>query len=399
MAEYSEERQATITRRILSLDVLRGAVIVLMALDHIRDVFALTPQRPELMDRLEPGWFFTRWVTHFCAPVFVFLAGTSAFLYGSKVDNKRDLSRFLFARGLWLIVIEVAVVTPSWTFSLPTTAGFLILQVIWAIGWAMIILAGLIWLPTPLTLMFGLTLAAGHNVLDSVSSDQLGSFGWLWKLLHEGNSWIQLSQDPVFGLVILYPLIPWVGVMAVGYAFGPVMKWESARRRVFLLSVGCVVTLLFVGFRFSNIYGNPTPFAPGNSFLDTLMRFLNTEKYPPSFLFLCMTLGPMFLVLACLEKARGIWCDVLATFGKVPFFFYVLHMPTLTLLGMLWFTLRYGRAMVLLTTQQGDLPQAYRPNLLLVYAVWFLVIALMYLLCRWFCRVKQKYDWWWLKYI
>lgn len=386
-------------RRIPSIDILRGLVVVLMALDHIRDVFALTPQRPELMTPLEVGWFFTRWVTHFCAPVFVFLAGTSAFLYGNKIQNKRELSRFLVVRGVWLILIEIFVVTTSWTFSLPTTAGFVILQVIWVIGWAMIVLAGLLWLPNAVTLCFGLLLAIGHNVFDSVLPEQLGSLSWAWQLLHEGNSWIQIRQAPPFLLVIIYPLIPWVGVMALGYAFGPVMKWAADRRRRFLICLGALITLAFIALRLTSLYGNPTPFVSGENHLDSLMRFLNTEKYPPSFLFLAMTLGPMFLLMVPLEHARGRVWDICTTFGKVPFFFYVLHMPILTLLGMLWFKLRHGQSLVLLTTPQSALPKDYRPSLFVVYIAWVVVLAFMYWLCRWYGRYKANHNFWWLKYV
>jgi uncharacterized membrane protein len=386
-----------VRKRIHSLDILRGLVIVLMAIDHIRDYFAMTPQSPELMDPLQPSWFFTRWITHFCAPVFVFLAGTAAFLYGKKTNDRAALSRFLISRGLWLILIELLVINSSWTLSLPPLVGFVFVQVIWAIGWSMILLAGLIWLPQRLVAIGALVLIAGHNALDGIQPESWGAFDWLWKFLHMGFSWVPLGEH--FGVLVAYPLIPWIAIMPLGYVFGNVMNWEQARRFDFIRKLGLGLILLFILLRLSNWYGDPRPWSVQDTALDTIMSFLNTVKYPPSLLYLLMTLGPALLLLIPFEKMQGRVAEFFITFGRVPFFFYVLHFPILMLTAVGYHYIRYGIYLNLFTAGRDDVPEAYSPQLWIVYLVFFLFLPPMYFLCKWYWRYKSTHDYWWLRYL
>jgi uncharacterized membrane protein len=305
--------------RLDSIDLLRGLVMVLMALDHTRDFFSASGLNPR--DVNEPALFLTRWVTHFCAPVFVFLAGTSAFLYSARGRTTCEVSRFLFTRGLWLVLLELTIVLFAWTFSI--FPDFVVLQVIWAIGISMMLLSGLIYLPHWVIGAFGIGMILGHNLLDGIQAEQLGQFGWLWNVLHQPARLHPASDIAVFAL---YPLIPWIGVMAAGFALGSVMLLEPAHRRRWLIRVGVAVTLGFVLLRATNVYGDPAPWAPHDTLSATVLSFLNTEKYPPSALYLAMTLGPALVALAGFESARGKLARVFITFGRVPLFYYVTHL-------------------------------------------------------------------------
>lgn len=388
-----------VRKRIDSIDILRGLVIIIMAIDHIRDMFAMTPQMPEDMQPLHAGWFFMRWITHFCAPVFVFLAGTAAFLYGAKIKDKRALSRFLLSRGIWLIIIELLIVNQSWSLTLPHLAGFMFVQVIWTIGWAMIILAGLIWLPQWVILIFSIVMIAGHNFLDGIQTETFGQFDWLWKVLHVGKSWIPLNENQTFGIVVLYPFIPWIAVMSIGYIFGNIMKWEQKRRFRFLLQWGIGLTVLFIALRATNWYGDPRPWSVQDNFLGTVMSFLNTEKYPPSLLFLLMTLGPALLLLIPFEKMQGRLANILITFGRVPFFFYILHFPILNIAAVAWHYLRYGQYLNFFLANPNSFPADYTPQLWMVFFIWLLFLIPMYFICKWYWRYKSTHDYWWLKYL
>lgn len=383
--------------RLWSIDVLRGAVIVLMALDHVRLFWASTPFAPTDLSQTTPAWFFARWITHFCAPVFIFLAGTSAYLYYSKAGPEK-LRRFLFSRGLWLLFTELAVISPSILFAWPGRAGFLILQVIWAIGWGMIALGLLSWLPKRLILAIGIAMVAGHNLLDGVGPEAWGSLGWLWKIFHEGESWIAITDS--FGLLAVYPLIPWIGVMALGYCLGEVMCREAARRRQFLGIAGLALIEVFFLLRFINHYGDPNPWDfQGRGFTFTVLSFLNTTKYPPSLLYLCMTLGPALLLLYALEGVENRLAAFFRTFGRAPFFFYVLHFAVIHFFAHLWHYFRYGQWFSFITTSKELWPEDYAPGLLLMYGVWIAVIAGFYYLCRWYgCFKFSRKEWWW-KYL
>ena len=264
-------------KRINSIDILRGLVITLMAIDHIRDMWALEGFVPEDMSQTSAGYFFTRWITHFCAPVFVFLAGTSIYLYLQKVKDKKVVSVFLLKRGIWLIIVEVIIINWAWSWKLFFTNWGFFLQVIWAIGISMIAMALLIRLSNKMLLFLSIAIIAGHNLLNFISPDMLGGFDWFWKIFHDAG-WIGLTSDNSFGIFIVYPALPWIGVMAAGFVFGQVMTWDVKRRIKFLwqLGIGCI--LLFIALRYSNIYGDTGVWQTQKDGFFTFMDFLNTQK-------------------------------------------------------------------------------------------------------------------------
>jgi uncharacterized membrane protein len=365
--------------------------MVLMALDHTRDFFGDSVMNPR--DVNDPALFLTRWVTHFCAPIFIFLAGMSAFLYGSRGRSKRELSQFLLARGALLVLLELTVVLFGWTFSL--AFNFFVLQVIWAIGWSMIALAGLIHLPRAITAAFALVMIAGHNLLDGIEADQLQPFRWLWLLLHEPGL---LNPVPGVKVFAAYPLIPWIGVMAAGYAFGPVMLFPERQRRSWLLGTGVLLVGAFVGLRAVNVYGDPAPWLAQEDWIPSLLSFVNCEKYPPSLLYLTMTLGPALIMLRMFERARGNLSQWLITFGRVPFLYYVAHIYLLHLLAV-------GAAIIIggdrrwLFADLSAKPPDYGASLPIVYVLWLGTLLILYPLCRWFAMVKQRRNDWWLSYL
>ncbi len=389
---------STATSRIGSLDIVRGAVMVLMAIDHVRVFSGLPAGGPT------PGIFFTRWVTHFCAPAFVFLAGTSAFLYGR---SHRELSRFLFLRGAWLVLLELTVIRIAWTFNFDF-AHYLLAGVIWMIGWCMILMAVLVRLPVSVVGGIGLLIVAGHNAIGPrlpqlVPALQQGSLTWLWKILCLG-----FFEGPIaFGaggpeLTVLYSLVPWIGVMAAGYAFGKVMVLEPARRNRICWMLGLGATALFLVLRGFNLYGDPSPWAAGERG-PALLAFLNTTKYPASLSFLLMTLGPTIAMIPALEGARGAVARWLTVFGRVPFFYYLLHIPLIHALALAVSKLRLGEVSPWLFTNHpmGNplAPEGYTWNLRLLYAVWAVAIVLLYFACRWFAALKARRKSAWLSYL
>lgn len=385
-------------KRINSIDILRGFVIILMAIDHIRDMWALEPFQPEDMAQTTPGYFFTRWITHFCAPVFVFLAGTSIYLYLQKVKDKKLVSNFLIKRGLWLIAVEIIVINWVWSWTFFWSSWGFFLQVIWAIGIGMIAMAFLIRFSNKILLYFSLLIIAGHNLLNFISPKDLGSFDWLWKVLHD-SGWIGLTSDNSFGIFIVYPMLPWIGVITAGFVFGQVMTWNAARRTRFLWKLGLGAILLFVILRFSNLYGDTDVWEVQKNGLYTFMDFLNTQKYPPSLLFLLMTLGPSFLLLIVFEKWKNKLFDALKIFGRVPFFFYILHFPVIHFSSMLYYRLVYGEWFDLANTGPNNWPEYYAPSLVRLYLVWIGTVVFFYFLCRWYNNYKSRNNYWWLKYI
>lgn len=387
--------------RLESIDLLRGLVMVLMALDHTRDFFAAG--NFDVRDVHDTALFLTRWITHFCAPAFVFLAGTSAFLYGARGRTVREVSRFLFTRGLWMVLLEVTIVRFAWTFSV--LPGVVFLQVIWAIGVSMIVLAGLAHLPRWAVGAVGVGMILFHNALDGIQAEHFGPFGWLWDILHQPAMLHPASDVTV---IVHYPLIPWIGVMAAGFAVGPVMLHDPAHRRRWLVASGIVVTLGFVLLRATNLYGDPAPWAPQDTAIATVLSFVNTEKYPPSALYLAMTLGPMLVALAAFETAHGKLARVFITFGHVALFYYVAHLLLLHTLAA-----AYGAALGDETWLFGGLPMtfgglpvgeakpgSYGLGLPGVYGVWVLVVVALYPLCRLYADVKRRRkDLWWLSYL
>ncbi len=375
------------------IDLLRGVVMVLMVLDHARDFFFSSRLDPTDLKTTTPLLFFTRWVTHFCAPVFVLLAGVAAYLYGAR-RTPAELGRFLATRGLWLVFLELVVVHFGW-FPDPEFRVTL-LQVMWALGWSMLLLAGLSRLPLAVVVGFGGLLIAGHNLLDPVRAAQLGAWGPLWKLLHEPGVY---RINPQHLLIIGYPLVPWCGVMAVGYGLGALIHRAPQRWPRYALGLGAAATVLFVLLRLLNGYGEPQPWHGQNSALYTLLSFLSCSKYPPSLLYLLMTLGPALLFLGAMQRAAaGALARPLVTLGRAPLLFYVAHL----------FLLRYtslpigyavlGRAA--LDTSHGNFFLSLNFPLWTVYLSWVVTVLLLYPLCRWFVGVRARHpDKRWLSYL
>lgn len=372
--------------RLHGIDRLRGAVIVLMALDHVRDYYSPTPYPPEDLGQASPELFLTRWITHFCAPIFVFLAGTSAWLYRESGGiGNAALGRFLAVRGAWLVVLEIVIVNPSWDGN---PFSFFFLQVIWAIGWSMLALALLVQGPRWMPLLVGLLLVIGHNLLDPLQPSDFGSMAPLWTLLHEGG-WLDRSRFG--GLLVVYPLLPWIGVMALGFGLAP---WLAGPQRVDrnLLLAGIGMIVAFVVLRLSNVYGDPGAWsADGRGALWSALAALNVQKYPPSLLFLLMTLGPGMIALVALERVRGAWIAPLETFGRVPMFFYLVHLPLISVSAVVWGHLAYG-AIVNGFSGPGGLPPGYAPSLVRAYLVWTLVVIALYPACRWFADYKRDHP-------
>jgi uncharacterized membrane protein len=394
--------QLAVTRnRIQSIDLLRGVVIVIMALDHVRDFFhsqAFTDD-PTNMATTTPWLFFTRWITHFCAPVFVFLSGTSAFLMGQK-RTKTQLSKFLITRGLWLVCVELFIITLGWTFN--PLYNYFILQVIWAIGLSMIVLGLLVLCPFPIIFMYGLIVVLGHNLLDYPEAARNGQVGFWWNLTHHAL----FSQYRVWGdhfALVVYAFVPWSGVMALGYCLGAWYRKEipAELRRKRLITLGLAIIVLFIVLRLINTYGDPHRWSlQPRGVVYSFLSFLNTHKYPPSLMYLSMTLGPSILFLALVEKTRSKIGDFFITYGRVPFFFYVLHFFLIhSLCVIAFFASGY-------TTSQIRTPQFpffFRPptfgfDLWVVYGVWILVVLILYPLCRWYNKYKAKHSHWWLAY-
>ena len=360
-------------QRIRSVDIVRGAVMVLMAIDHVR-VYAGVPAGGP-----DPAIFFTRWVTHFCAPVFIFLAGTSAYLYGQKLQSRSKLAKFLVTRGLWLVLLELTLLRFTWTFNFDY-AHFTFAGVIWAIGWSMVILAGLVFLPVAVVGAIGVLVIFAHNALAPVLSKSTILYG----------GW-EMPVGPV-NLVVLYTIIPWFAVMAAGYAFGAILQ-----RRRLVLTMGLAAIALFILLRATSVYGDPRPWDGG------ALKFLNPAKYPASLQFLLMTLGPMFVALPLLEGARGRVAHWLEVFGRVPFFYYVLHIPLIHAIAVLISLVRTpqhtGWLIANHPVMPPDVPPGYQWSLGLLYLVTALVVVALYFPCRWYARVRTERPRAWMRYV
>ena len=413
--------------RVQSIDIVRGAVMLLMAIDHVRVYSGLPAGGPT------PGIFLTRWITHFVAPAFIFLAGTSAFLHGRKLADTQALARFLVTRGLWLVLLELTVLRVAWTFNFDF-GHYLLAGVIWVIGWCMVLLAGLIFLPMRGLAAFGLVVVLGHNILDRFVPSlfallEKSHWGWLWQILYLGGP-IQIGEHGPM-LFVLYSIVPWVGVMALGYAFGRVMVMDEPMRRKICMALGTAALALFLVLRGFNLYGDPRPWAapapsanaqsqtaphsaatastttaspaaqqpapatpPRRPQAPAWISFLNTTKYPASLLFLLMTLGPMLLLLPFLENAGGRAARVLKIFGRVPFFYYVLHIPLIHLAAVIVSLLRTGSVALWLFMNHPVMnppsPPGYVWSLGLLYLVWVIVVSLLYIPCQWFAALKQR---------
>jgi uncharacterized membrane protein len=398
---------ATTFQRINSVDLLRGLVMVIMALDHTRDYFSNVPFPPEDLTRTSGILFFTRFITHYCAPVFFLLAGAGAFLATARGKSVQETSRFLWTRGLWLMFLELTIVGFGWTFVLPFNAA----SILWALGWSMVALAVLVRLPIRWIAGIGLTMVACHNLFDRVNPAWFGKFSWLWMLLHSPGFY---PVTPNFGVLVLYSVIPWIGVMAVGYSLGLILRRQD--RKKLLLGIGAAATVLFFLLRGINHYGNGIaglpfglPIGVGSwsvqkSVTLTVVSFFNTLKYPPSLDFLLMTLGPALIALALfdgLNTHRGIG-RVLLVYGRVPMFYYILHIYLIHLMAILVAEIVHQpvawlwRGVFFFSSP----PAGYGHGLPFVYAMWILAVALLYLPCRWFMEFKKQHpDWNWLSYV
>jgi uncharacterized membrane protein len=377
--QHAERNQA--------IDWLRGAVMILMALDHSRMFVGSEVD----LHTASPALFFTRWITHFCAPVFVLLAGMAAYLHGQRLGSTGALSRYLVTRGVWLAFLEVTVVRIVWMLYIGPQ--ILVLQVIWAIGVSMVVLAALVWLPRGAITAFALALIAGHNLLDTVHAADLGAFRWLWLLLHESG---RVEPFPGARWFVIYPLVPWVAVMAAGYVIGPWALLPRAARRTRFLRVGVALSGLFLAVRALNVYGDPLPWSSDGGALRALLSFLDCEKYPPSLLYLAMTLGPALCVLAWMDRPLGPWATRVATYGRVPLLYYVLHLFLIhaAAIALAWPVL--GVAAVAHPFVGGE-PLGY--SLPAVYALWIAVVLALYPICRWFADVKRRSQRAWVSYL
>lgn len=382
--------------RLDSIDLLRGIAMAVMALDHVRDYFHSARFDPLDLRQTTPILFFTRWITHHCAPAFVFLAGTGAFLSLGRGKTRADLSTFLVTRGLWLVFLELTVVRFGWMFNFDYSWAFV--QVIWAIGWSMICLAGLIFLPRWGIAAVAFGMIGLHNAFDSVDPATLGAFGWVWQVLHV-QSPILYGEGKVF--FIAYPLIPWIGVMAAGYLFGSLLQKEEGPRRKTLYILGFGLIGGFIVLRATNLYGDPHPWSVQATGVNTILSFIDTHKYPPSLLYLMMTLGPAIAVLPLLERWKGGLPNFLTAFGRVPLFYYVIHIYLIHLCALIAAVIMGMNVSRFLTDPFGGegWPATYGFSLPFVYLIWLGIVIALYYPCRWFADVKRRRKEVWLSYL
>lgn len=390
--------------RLQSVDVLRGAIMMLMAIDHIRDFVAQSAMQflPTDLTRTTAPIFFTRWITHFCAPVFLLTAGLGAFFWMSRGrHSKPQLSRFLISRGVWLIFLEITILRLVLLSQVSYRGSTVILFILWAIGISMIALAGLIYLPWRVQAGLSLAILCLHNALDGVAAARFGRAAWLWDILHQQN----VFRFAGINFVTAYPVLPWIGVMSAGYCLGTVYSWDAERRQRFLVRSGFAMTLAFIVLRMINVYGDPARWTHQSSPLFTVLSFLNTTKYPPSLAFLLMTLGPALAALGWLERTRFSRTNPLIVFGRVPFFYYAAHLAVAHLIAIALNFVRYGSTSFLwiappsMGSSIGLFPPNYGFPLWTVYAVWIVVLLLLYPACLWFSRLKQRRHDWWLSYV
>ncbi|MBP6681519.1 MAG: DUF1624 domain-containing protein [Saprospiraceae bacterium] len=392
--------QPVAQHRIYSIDVLRGLVMVIMALDHTRDFFHAEAFTRDPLDPATTNilMYFTRFITHFCAPVFILLAGTSIYLQSLR-KSKSELSAFLFKRGLWLILVEVILITFAWTFDF--SYSIFILQVIWAIGICMVLMGIIIRLPYTLILIAGLAIVFGHNILDVIPSTHQGFW---WDLLHNGNFAFH-EILPGHQITIIYPFLPWLGLMMLGYCSGKIYEpsVNPAFRKKLLLYTGTGLILFFILLRYINVYGDPLPWTLQDNTTSTVFSFLNVHKYPPSLLFMCITIGPALIFLALFETTQNKITRIISVYGKVPFFYYILHFYILHILCMILFLAR-GHSFSEGIQDTAGIPfrfliagEGY--SIGIVYLIWILMVIALYPLCKWFSDMKRKHRHWWLSYL
>lgn len=389
-------------KRIESVDILRGIVMVIMALDHTRDFFHVTANTsdPLIIPSASPILFFTRWATHFCAPAFVFLSGVSVYLQSFR-KSKKELSSFLIKRGSWLVIAEVILLSFIFTFN--PSYNIIFLEVIWAIGISMIILGLLIYLPFKVILTLGLLIVLGHNLLDIPEATPDFKPGFWYNILHSTGA-LPFATNHL--LVVLYPFLPWTGLMILGYCTGTFfsLTYSAEERKKILVRIGIFLILIFVLVRFINVYGNPQPWKTQSNWLDTFFSFINLQKYPPSLLFMCITIGPGLILLAYLENIQNRFSNIVRIYGRVPFFYFMVHFFLVHVLAMIVFFAK-GHNMQDAIKAAQQVPFLFVIpgegfNLSVVYLIWLMVVITMYPLCKTYDRYKTNHkEKWWLSYL
>lgn len=389
------------SKRIGSIDLIRGVVMVIMALDHSRDFFHREAFTDDPLNTATTTLFlyFTRWITHFCAPAFVFLSGVSAWLQSQR-KTKSELSKFLITRGLWLVILEFTVL--SLGVSADIHFGTITLATIWAIGISMVILGLVIWLPFNLVLALGLLIVLGHNSIDFAETYYKGNVSFGWHLLHRPGLFPLPGNH---SLLVLYPFLPWTGLMILGYCAGKIFSsYEKQARNKILLRLGIGLVLLFILLRFADIYGDPLHWAKQKNLLYSFLSFLNVQKYPPSLLYMCVTIGPVLILLSLIKNTTGRLSKILIVYGRVPMFYYILHFFTLTIIRIVLYISR-GHSMEEGMTGVPGIPfkfiipgEGY--DLWVAYALWIAVVVALYPLCRWYDRYKTGHpEKKWLSYL
>ena len=391
-------------KRIDSIDAVRGLIMIIMALDHVRDFIhrGAMSASPTNLATTTPVLFMTRWVTHFCAPVFMFTAGLGAFFWWQRGRSRRELSIFLLTRGFWLIFLELTVMRVAYDFDFALSYPVFLL-VLWVLGACMIGLAVLVWLPGPVLAGLSIAVILVHNTFDGIDPSRFGGGALLWDLLHQPGV-INVAGRVV---IVAYPLVPWVTVMALGFSLGPIFLMEAQRRQRILVGVGLTATAAFLVIRGLNGYGDPVPWKPQHAATFTVLSFLNTTKYPPSLDFLLMTLGPAFLALAVADRMKWAPSNPLIVFGRVPLFYFVLHFYAAHVAAALLGLTRYGSSALTFifhpVPSMGAPPRMYPPDfgydLWVAYAVWVAIVIALYPACRWFAGVKARRRSWWLSYL
>lgn len=392
------------SQRLQGIDAVRGLVMVVMALDHVRDMLhrgAITGSPTDLATTT-PLLFFTRWITHFCAPLFMLTAGIGAYLWWRDGHSRRELSWFLATRGLWLVVLELTVMRFAYNFTVSAQYPLMLL-VLWALGLSMLALAAVAWMPVPVIGGLSLATIVLHNLLDPIRARQLGDLAGVWNLLHE------VGAFPIAGTVAIvgYPLVPWVAVMALGFALGPLFARRSEARQRTLLAGGLGAVLAFVALRGLASYGDPVRWVQMHSAAYTAMAFINTTKYPPSLAFLLMTLGPGLLLLAWFERLHLAPTHPLVVLGRVPLFYFVAHFYAAHATAALLALVRYGSAAWSfifhpVPTMGGPAalyPRDFGYDLWVIYLAWAGIVVALYPACRWFAGVKARRRDWWLRYL
>jgi len=388
-------------QRVQSIDILRGIIMLIMAIDHTREYFHIgaVTSDPTNLATTTPVLFFTRWITHFCAPAFVFLSGLSAYLAGTR-RTKGGLSGFLLKRGLWLVFVEVALITLA--LSLNPLYNAIALQVIWAIGVSMILLGLLVRLPARVIGLIGILIIVGHDLLNNIKLPPNGTEDVLMKLFFTARGTL-FFLDKTHVVFALYAVIPWTGVMLLGYAFGGLYqaKYKPIDRKVLLIYASLLLFLVFMALRLVNAYGDPAPWSAQKNGLFTFMSFLNVSKYPPSLMYTCLTLSAALLVLALTEKSAGKLAEFFKVYGSVPFFYYVCHFYLIRILTVIVFFLQAFKPSQIITPNSPFLfaPPGFGFSIGIVYLIWLAIILSLYYPCKWFSNYKKTHKQWWLSYL